>query len=945
MHKLLFATFSAAWYRVTRYLRFIVNILRGLWKGNRSEVLDPEDLNNIPLRTIQKDLEEGWGKIVDITAFLFADTLPPNLNDHKWRRRIPIKGRFAPSIIVRSELGVFGFSIPRFCYRLNFNDTEDFVNCRRLKTFKKQIQVYPDASWGVRDNNLGESQKNPEIIEPTGNHPSPEMLSRSSCIADCLFSPPKRFERSYQIITVDLDREYGEQGSAPPGGERTARRGKTPFVKAVHFGGGLCAQASCFVCTAILHHYAKAVYGLSEITALASNPHWRELLIAGLDTSEMVAYFEKVNLSAIVQFSNPYRYLPRFKVERDIFFGKALQAYIASRMPVILLVDQRRLNGIDIEGQSIYQSNFYKISSPPIASAPHTITVIGCSFEKNVGSRNAAPSTDRHFLFHDSSAMPFMHATLQQLAQVGIFEAGVDLPSDMSHPTLLPVTPRMVKMPLLRWRDSLNNTRPGLLEIAWQNYNQEHDLKSREFLLAKIKRLPLLHIARHFADEYRKSLAEFVINTLAEKCHAAFSWAQDHWVWLECGTNFVKVWDAEAEPLTFHADQYLRAVIQIIDLHLECSLGQPTAASAECPDGPASLPDNVSREPEGSNKPDAVPSVQKEKRLVPSLISSFTVCGTEKSISFWPARVQNVEYYACMHHDLRLFFPDFFARWPVNAVRALSGRHRSRNPAIASRFADKLKCIFRGKSIVAIATFIPEILAHHEQVWQSAQEAIMFLVEVARHLKSGTTPFVIELVSGSNLHGVWEAQTQQGPYLAVNRLEQFSAIELLLDRLLPIAKFANTGVPIQLALELEPGPLFSIRDRSSLLYLCSHLAASSSNPDLRKIVGLNLDIPHWAFLSDIPLDWLRGNEGEVVRNRIIHAHISDHSKGHFCDNTIRVFHSAADFEGWIDFLHELAVQPRPGDCPNFSGFISCEMEACKSAQFLDRSVQHLQSFL
>jgi sugar phosphate isomerase/epimerase len=303
-----------------------------------------------------------------------------------------------------------------------------------------------------------------------------------------------------------------------------------------------------------------------------------------------------------------------------------------------------------------------------------------------------------------------------------------------------------------------------------------------------------------------------------------------------------------------------------------------------------------------------------------------------------------VEFYACMHEDLPAFFPSLTARnGGINAVSAFAQAFGASGAPGA--FADQVRNRFRNATIVGMATFLPELLSPWEQVWREAQNAIKFLIDSARHLKLPKSPFTIELVGGSILHGLSHQSTEDGWSLSVARLDPSKAIDLLLKRLLPVARYACEGERIQLALELEPGPLFALNDKSSLKELCSRLADPSTDGALRRSVGVNLDIPHWAFLSNIDLRWLRSDEAKVVRDRILHAHISDHSNGHFCDNTVGVLHPASDFALWTDFLAEIAAQPRSDELPAFSRFISCEMEACKEKRFINVSLGQLRSLI
>jgi hypothetical protein len=107
--------------------------------------------------------------------------------------------------------------------------------------------------------------------------------------------------------------------------------------------------------------------------------------------------------------------------------------------------------------------------------------------------------------------------------------------------------------------------------------------------------------------------------------------------------------------------------------------------------------------------------------------------------------------------------------------------------------------------------------------------------------------------------------------------------------------------------------------------------------ELSPVIGFNLDIPHWAFLCSDHAGGIlrrlqRRDQPSPIFRRIVHAHVSDHAKGHFGDNAIGAIHPLERFQPWFHLLRrrlrEAAASPdarRPG----FSGFVSVELEACK----------------
>lgn len=947
-----------------------------------------ELLNEVSLETIKEELgDAGWKKIEELTTFLFSQTLPPKRNDLTWRNAIPSRGRFAPSLVSRGEVQVYGASMPRFCFRIYFRGADAFVNVRRLKTFHKQVCADSEAWWGERAKNLTKEEKHPRICGQLPNDDACKIVSEGMAgfiIADCLLQPPRRYPvQDYHLITKSLHREYGEVGSTRGENFQADSRQGTPFVKPVAFGGGLCAQACCFIATAILHDHARGVYGLGEITALASSPQLKELLIAGLNESEIVTYFHNVGLNAVPQFSNPNVIGRHLKPSQDLDFKQALHGYVASHMPVILGVDPARLNGTDIIGESIYASNSYRLRAEP-GHARHAVTVVGCSRWENFGSGRCKSlgESDYNFLFLDPSAMPFMKATVQQLAQVGDWQ-GTEVPGDMRHPILISVTPERVKMPLLWWgQPDEKGCRFGLIRISRNHAEPKMDLNNREFILATLDWLPLFRARRHFGKNYQDGIADILHEILPKEAEKRLRWNKDHWVWLECGAEVVKVWDAEAEAAgdtdPYDPIRYLRAVIEIRDQQASVRIfdkdgkivfsSSHDALSSFSP-GSSSGASALGSAPENCGT-GADSKIGGRGQLEAALISSFTILGGKRASSLWPQTARTtqsgwvvqllrrlfrrssvwplpvpathlVQFYACMQSDLDDFFPgalDGQKAW--DAVSVMAGQLDKKDAP--ATFAQNLCETFAGRQIVAFATFIPEIAGYHKHVYERGQKALMFLIETARYLQSSDRPFTIELVAGNRLSRIWRADTTDGEEaFAVNRLDPANVIPTLLERLKPVAACANREPRVQLALEMEPGPLFTLGDNNSLIKLCSLLNDKKTDPNIRQVVGVNLNIGH-CFLTEIDPEWLEKSENQVVRQRIIHAHICDHGKGHFCDNVIGNFHSLEEFGRWTDFLADLSMKTRPSECPHYSGFISCEMEACENASFVRACIKKLQ---
>jgi hypothetical protein len=180
--------------------------------------------------------------------------------------------RAAPSLIARSETELFGISMPRFAFRA-YLSPRSFVNARRISTFGELA-----TSWG----------RPPVDYYPFFDHcvatKSPaETISQSSCIGDSLLEPPTWLDqRKYHVLTTELGLAYGEHGEIHG----------TPFVNHVRLGGGWCAQAVCLMATALCQETARGIYGVAEITALASDQDSSVLDLGGMTPDKICNYFK-----------------------------------------------------------------------------------------------------------------------------------------------------------------------------------------------------------------------------------------------------------------------------------------------------------------------------------------------------------------------------------------------------------------------------------------------------------------------------------------------------------------------------------------------------------------------------------------------------------------------------------------------------------------------------
>lgn len=318
------------------------------------------------------------------------------------------------------------------------------------------------------------------------------------------------------------------------------------------------------------------------------------------------------------------------------------------------------------------------------------------------------------------------------------------------------------------------------------------------------------------------------------------------------------------------------------------------------------------------------------KRIFPAIISSFTVTGEETAYQAIPPDCQFIEAYCFMQNCL----PCGLTGSP--AVPSLAALHRQGR---IKEVADSLEKRFGDRRLVALATFIPEITASEERNTDAdnAFHALALLIDTVRVLHSRGHPIrTIELVSGSKIQTL--LRRPSSPACFAMRLTQDIAMDRLIKRLSLLAEYAFSPTTVFLAVELEPGPLFIISSDKSIAKFCN-LIDASNNRALKRCIGLNLDIPHWAFLGGISPEWLEAPENKAILKRVIHAHVSDHHIGHFCDTVPTTFNRIEIFSRWINFLKRLNTRRRSNSAPEFSGFVSCEMEACAHADLLQACYQ------
>lgn len=345
--------------------------------------------------------------------------------------------RVAPSIVVRSEAELFGLAYPRFAFRFYLDEDGSFVNVRRKELYFTAIKQLVNSKSVV---------KYPDDITP--DKLIGEISQATSVIADGLLVVPQRLRDSgYHVNTVNMWWDYGE---SEPGTVIQDKPG-VPYVKHVTLGGGLCAQACCWMATLLLKDHAKAAHGLAEITYLADDPANKRIKLAGLKPGAIVRYLaDGAGLSAtwtgVLVPRKKEETLPKSMFQQHAgsdaeFLGDVLRTYVISGCPVIVNLDFTRMlsRQSDQKHTPILASNRFSdgehetiadIFKPPedipktdkpVRSQPHSVLVIG----------HRRVRDEDQFVINDPATFPFLTATAAQLLDAKLqLYASEDKPTD-----------------------------------------------------------------------------------------------------------------------------------------------------------------------------------------------------------------------------------------------------------------------------------------------------------------------------------------------------------------------------------------------------------------------------------------------------------------------------------------------------------------------------------
>jgi hypothetical protein len=932
--------------------------------------------------------------------------------------------RFAPSIVTRSEAEIFGLSSPRFAVRVYIDKSgRYFVNLRRLRTFCEGGLVFSERRplpSDLRRDDLSYSRS--MVLDPQ------KILLGQSCIADSFLPIPNDLH-GFCIITADLAGAYGETSNDEHGYDGSV------YVKHIALaGGGLCAQAVCFMAAAHLNVHASSIHGLAEITHYATNTaagapfHKLEIVLDGLDFAGMSHYFEAIGLRALLQ--KAFYSEPKNKGEPSFdLFAPVLKAYLLSKMPVIIPVDCERMaggfrgyapQGINLSEPSqfipIYRKHNIKEFDRLVQSFPfnrHAILLVGTD-----------PSPERdEFCFHDPLAMPFMTASAKDLLlaaaytdnlilEKGSVKDGPGRPASVAR-LFLPITPHKVRMPVMRL---VEETGAGQTVVKAQGVI-DNALRVQGDFAPRLD-CPTLREPPERAEQFRflrlikagsitalvDSLFESPANYLADsltkrgglmrtiqgalsRFFGSLQNGENHWVWVQCLGDSVWIWDAEREPLSIHSwrtNDERRGFLRLATVYENGAWGAPKLFQGESRiedlDAPQPCSEVNQRKTPGeedtgmNRKPDA------------SIITSISVHGLGAALSGWPnvsiegAGEFFADLYAFMKADVDEYLrldSDPANHWAVGLMSLLH-EDDTRIKGIASKLSERFLSALPRRSIkvAALASFIPELASPFEDRANIGVQALIFLVKMARQLQLlGHPAKTLELVSGSLCSGIWPAEQNAragderyqatiesalhgrdpttrtfaasllSPEEGLNNLVR--GLHTVVQAIINIGKRDGIQQWFSLSIEMEPGPLYVLGQDGfgSVERIRRFCQLLMQDKVLSPYVGLNLDIPHWAFLGGIQPSQLAEQD---LFYRISHAHISDHGKGHFSDAVPGACHDDKAFTPWIELLGARIEKDEEAvklGYPRFSRFVALELEAVKRREHVQAASEKLRSLL
>ncbi|MCA9191094.1 MAG: hypothetical protein KDB03_05020 [Planctomycetales bacterium] len=771
------------------------------------------------------------------------------------------------------------------------------------------------------------------------------MLDRfSGYLADSLLRPRSDLAQQYQFLTAELGTSYGE---SPFQG--------TPFVQHISLGGGLCAQAACFMATCLLYEHAGAIQGIPQIThSLAKKLTGRDdlLLFDGLTLPHISDYFSQVRLRGdILGFPTKHtrdRY-PGFSFED--WLGKVIRSYVRSGFPVIFPTDPGSLDPMYQRAARSYNPEVAELLASSLRVDPkrfertlHALVVVGV--DKGAGDS---------FLVNDPRALPFM-----QISKEELLHALPDFES-LSFKRCnfcIPVVPERVNVPLLETiSHDRNELHFGLIDAILcctknsnaRSYCESHQLLNLYNLLESHSQLGEFFLIPPTGD-HRGELFER-LQELAGLTHDQVSvlgqWlsrpkVSQTWIWLQLIRSSeddrlsAVFWRAEC------TDGY-----SIHSLIPTLYLGQMEAIDGHYLNDNGSA--DVITKSDTSNsqvaswhvKTHEIDQTTRFPEL--SLISSFAVDKFQESVRRWPKGIRNCEYYLLMQPD---------SNNEMDAIKYLSSRSDLPKAQVYSHAQEVLETAIKSpnsciEQIIGVATYFPN-LCFPARDCVSSISSLTYAIRFADALSEiQQRPVVLELVAGSRVHGVVEAclnipniPPYSNPFFGIVRSSQHTLQDFVsnLGEALVTASdtFECSLQDVTIAVEAETSNLCVLTSLRSMQDMAVEFRKQL--PRFESQLGFNLDIGHW-ILNGITPAALR--EYPDVFRRVAHVHLSNQNRVcHFSDLPLLAFSQFQEqYDEWLGVI--TGKLNATDQIVNFSGFLSIEVEASDD-RLLDACVRDSQ---
>lgn len=957
--------------------------------------LSSDQVVDLGLKIVSDEINNLWG------------TLYPGLSVNDFEHR------FAPSIIVRGECEILGRSYPRFAVRVLIQNV-GIVNLRRKQCLLDSFS-HPDGTF---DDFARRARK---IILDVFHNPRGAGENYKAHFADCLLIPPSTSSfADCHFITTDLWEAYGEDNLTF---SQFNRRKTVPFMNHIRFGGGMCAQAACFITSLLNHQQIRGIYGIPEITEIAKNDTTvDELDFGGLNQVEVRDYFRHAKIGM-------HAFIERYDQEKErgaaadphsndamARLAFALRSYVLSGVPIILPINIEILRHIEKKGDEYlaFRENYLehfendedlldvRQNFDP-SRANHCIVVSGVS-------------PDGVFVVTDPAGLPFIRfgigglfmASQTTYDEVAREELDLGAEEETDEETfrregkdvlhMIPVVPRRVRLPFL-----IDIFTPSDNLATDQFYVQrlEHSVSN---VIRRLKKRGDIHTDDHLecrlvewsdkqelntlegSDQFALSINDESVSL--KKHFASADLPKNHWYWI------IAVRKAEENKF---------AVIHVVDAELDVSelpshllmtgildfyVKKTFDLSAQLPD--SAMKDRVIEDETTVLEELGYMRYRKKPRL--AILSSFHINSFRKTVDLWDDNwPRECELYTFMQSTANELQDQLRKQGVITSPRNLNaadfltlcgrGINVHSPTQVAEIIANVLDEWVRDKQIkfVSFASFLPGLSCPStSQQAQLAKSSLYFLGNLCFQLQLLDHPLrKIELVSGSRMDNFDNRTTdpQSRPELVAAKIPAQRACLYLVSNLVSsLRRINNVRITVfsknpklkipNLALEAEPGPLFSLSDFNSVFQFCRLLnttqRSSFSSAGLLRFVGLNLDISHWAISENdnteesvTVLKALLHPNNTIVFNRICGAHISgSHRAGHFGDIAVvkraavpPMRNSSIQLNNWIRLIAKKMNTPTVSGYPEFDRRLVLECEATKDVANINTSLDTLRQCL